>query len=236
LEYHHPGGLTKSLIHYADSLPSPYHTLEYPLGYLLSVYGSLYYNTGTTWELILSSNTSIGLGLYGLNGLVYGQPTSQSIQVTSLGVGIDPEYYGQPSITTVGTITEGTWNATLFLVPYGGTSQTYLQPNNILIGEGTNPVQDTRDAPVGDFVGTTDIQTLGNKTLVSPILAGTLKASSSAKLGNCTSKFGDLYAITSSSENVGIRLCAVDTTTQGIQFSNDIDRKKLVLYSEADDE
>jgi len=48
-------------------------------------------------------------------------------RITSTGgmnpvIDIDPAYVGQASITTVGTITTGTWNASVISLQYGGTS------------------------------------------------------------------------------------------------------------------
>lgn len=47
----------------------------------------------------------------------------------------------------------------------GGTGSTSLTAGNVLVGDGINPVQTTKAAPVGVFVGTTDTQTLTNKTI-----------------------------------------------------------------------
>lgn len=52
-------------------------------------------------------------------------------------------------------------------VPNGGTNRTTLTSNAVLIGNGINPVDTTKQAPIGDFVGTTDVQTLTNKTLAA---------------------------------------------------------------------
>ena len=58
-------------------------------------------------------------------------------------VDIDASYVGQTSITTLGTVTTGTWNATAVTVPYGGTGATSLTANGILIGNGTSAVSAT---------------------------------------------------------------------------------------------
>ena len=44
---------------------------------------------------------------------------------------------GSASITTVGTITSGTWNASTLTVPYGGTASTTLSANRLFVGNGT---------------------------------------------------------------------------------------------------
>lgn len=42
-----------------------------------------------------------------------------------------------PNLSTVGTITGGTWNASTLTVPYGGTGSTTLSSNQVLLGNGT---------------------------------------------------------------------------------------------------
>lgn len=52
-------------------------------------------------------------------------------------------------------------------VPYGGTGQITLNSGNVLVGNGVGPIQDSKVAPTGDFVGTTDTQILTNKTFTN---------------------------------------------------------------------
>jgi hypothetical protein len=47
---------------------------------------------------------------------------------------------GSASITTLGTVTTGTWNATTIGVPYGGTGDTSLTAHGVLLGEGASAV------------------------------------------------------------------------------------------------
>lgn len=47
----------------------------------------------------------------------------------------------QTQITQLGTITTGTWNASVIGVQYGGTGSTSFATNNLLIGNGTNPIE-----------------------------------------------------------------------------------------------
>jgi len=49
-------------------------------------------------------------------------------------------YTGSTQVTTLGTITTGTWNATPVTVPYGGTGDTTLTAHGVLLGEGTGSV------------------------------------------------------------------------------------------------
>lgn len=52
------------------------------------------------------------------------------------GGGVPSNYSGQTTITTLGTVTTGTWNATTVAVPYGGTGATTL--TGIIKGNGTS--------------------------------------------------------------------------------------------------
>jgi hypothetical protein len=50
-------------------------------------------------------------------------------------------------------------------VSKGGTGRTTLDSGKVLVGNGTGAVITTKDAPAGDFVGTTDVQVITNKTI-----------------------------------------------------------------------
>ncbi len=51
-------------------------------------------------------------------------------------VDIDVNYVGQASITTLGTVTTGTWNAGVIPTTYGGTGVNAFTANEILVGRG----------------------------------------------------------------------------------------------------
>lgn len=53
-------------------------------------------------------------------------------------------------------------------VTNGGTGKTSLDINRFLVGTGTDPVETTKVVPDGIVVGTSDVQTLTNKTLTAP--------------------------------------------------------------------
>ena len=56
----------------------------------------------------------------------------------------------------------------------GGTGVSTLGSGNVLVGAGTSPVTSAKAAPAGDFVGTTDTQTLSGKTINNVVLTGTV--------------------------------------------------------------
>ena len=66
-----------------------------------------------------------------------GDKTWQTISYSSIGAAPTA---GATSITTLGTITSGTWNATTIAVANGGTGASSLTANGVLIGNATNAV------------------------------------------------------------------------------------------------
>jgi hypothetical protein len=102
--------------------------------------------------------------------------TANRVKVSGTGVDIDPAYVGQTSITTVGTVTAGTWNGTTIGVANGGTGATSL--TGYVKGNGTGAMTASPTIP------SSAITTLGG-TLCIPtsVTGGTLvggKASFSA--------------------------------------------------------
>ena len=97
--------------------------------------------TAITWAQFSGAGTYTagdGLTLTGTTFAVGG--TSNRITVTADTVDIASTYVGQTSITTVGTIATGTWNATTIGVAKGGTGATTLTSNGIVYGNGTSAV------------------------------------------------------------------------------------------------
>lgn len=66
-------------------------------------------------------------------------------RITSTGgatpvIDIAATYVGQTSLTTLGTVTTGTWNATVIDVTYGGTGRATLTNHGVLVGAGTSAI------------------------------------------------------------------------------------------------
>lgn len=80
--------------------------------------------------------------------------TSDRITVNADSIDIATTYVGQSSITTVGTITTGTWNATTIGVEYGGTGVTTLASGEYVKGNGTGGLTTSATVPVADLDGT----------------------------------------------------------------------------------
>jgi hypothetical protein len=69
--------------------------------------------------------------------------TAGRISVSSDAIDIDSGYVGQNTITTLGTITTGTWDATTVAVTAGGTGVESFTDNGIVYGDGTNALDVT---------------------------------------------------------------------------------------------
>lgn len=69
--------------------------------------------------------------------------TTDRITVTANAVDIASTYAGQSTITTLGTVTTGTWSASTIVVGKGGTGATTFTANGIIYGNITDPLQVT---------------------------------------------------------------------------------------------
>jgi hypothetical protein len=90
-----------------------------------------------------------GLSLTGNTFAVVG--TANRITVGAGGVDIASTYVGQATITTLGTITTGTWNGTAIGVAYGGSGATSL--TGYLKGNGTSAFTASSTIPNTDISG-----------------------------------------------------------------------------------
>lgn len=64
-------------------------------------------------------------------------------------IDIDSAYVGQSSITTLGTVTTGTWNATAIGVTYGGTGLASYTIGDLLYASGATTIAKLADVAVG---------------------------------------------------------------------------------------
>ena len=68
-------------------------------------------------------------------------------------IDISTSYVGQNTITTLGTVTTGTWNAGVVGVVYGGTGLNTLTSRGIVFGNGTSPAGVTAASTIdGSFL------------------------------------------------------------------------------------
>ena len=83
-------------------------------------------------------STVAGDGLTLTSGVLAVGGTSNRITVTADAIDIASTYVGQTSITTLGTITTGTWNGTAIGTGYGGTGLTTYATGDLLYASATD--------------------------------------------------------------------------------------------------
>jgi hypothetical protein len=81
------------------------------------------------------ASTVAGDGLTYTNGVLDIGGTADRITVNADSIDIASTYVGQSSITTLGTITTGTWNGTTIGVAYGGTGLASYTYGDLLVGD-----------------------------------------------------------------------------------------------------
>jgi hypothetical protein len=90
----------------------------------------------STDTLQLASSVA-GDGLTYLSGVLAIGGTSDRISVSSDAIDIAATYVGQSSITTLGTISTGTWQGTTIGVAYGGTGLTSYAVGDLIVANGS---------------------------------------------------------------------------------------------------
>src|SRR6056300_1937464 len=88
-------------------------------------------------ELQLKSSVA-GDGLTYSSGVIDVVGTSNRIDVSANAIDISTSYVGQTTITTLGTITTGTWNGDVIDEIYGGTGLNSYTTGDILYASGSN--------------------------------------------------------------------------------------------------
>jgi hypothetical protein len=84
------------------------------------------------------ASTVAGDGLTYTSGVLDVVGTANRISVTANAVDIASTYVGQNTITTLGTISTGTWQGTVVAETYGGTGQSAYAKGDLLYASGTN--------------------------------------------------------------------------------------------------
>jgi len=84
------------------------------------------------------ANTVAGDGLTYTNGVLDVVGTTNRISVSANAIDISTSYVGQISITTLGTISTGTWQGTSIGAIYGGTGQTTYSKGDLLYASASN--------------------------------------------------------------------------------------------------
>lgn len=168
-----------------------------------------------------------GLTLTGTTFAVGG--TSGRISVSADAIDIDASYVGQSSITTVGTITTGTWNGSTIDVANGGTGATTLASGEYLKGNGTGAVSSSATIPVGDLDGTVAVNQGGT--------GATTAAGARSNLG-ATTKYAESNAEITPGSNIATwtvthNLNTSDTTVSVRDLGDDMEVVVDVEHTDA---
>lgn len=114
-------------------------------GWVLTTDGTITLgSTNLTFVQFSSAGQSIaGNGLTKAGNTIDVVGTADRITANADSVDIASTYAGQTSITTLGTITTGTWDATTVAVTAGGTGQESFTDNGVIYGNGTSALDVT---------------------------------------------------------------------------------------------
>lgn len=157
---------------------------------------------GTTWDKV--DNTDAVSSVNGAIGAVSLTGTSNRLSVSGTVFDIDAAYIGQSSITTLGTITTGTWTGSSISTTYTDAKiKTVTGTSNRLTvaGTSTDPTFDISTS----YVGQATITTLG--TIATGVWQGTTVGAVYGGTGQTTVTTGDL--LYGSASNVWSKLAAV---------------------------
>jgi hypothetical protein len=94
------------------------------------------------------------LNLFGTTNRIVTNITGETVTFN-----IDPNYVGQSTITTLGTVTTGTWNGTAIAANHGGTGQTAYAVGDILYADTTNTLAKLSDVAAGSYLRSGGVST-----------------------------------------------------------------------------
>jgi len=92
----------------------------------------------TTGGTLQVNSTIAGNGLTYTSGIIDVVGTTNRISVTADAIDISSSYVGQNTITTLGTVTTGTWNAVAVAAQYGGTGVGSYSKGDLLYAGSTS--------------------------------------------------------------------------------------------------
>lgn len=92
-------------------------------------------------DTLSSSRSVINTNFANLNSSKMEAATTSVSSITSL-----------PNLSTIGTIVSGIWNGSIIPALYGGTGQSYITPNKILLGNGSGALATTTGGTDGQLL------------------------------------------------------------------------------------
>jgi len=94
----------------------------------------------STSTALAANPSDCGADTYATTIAASGNLTCSTVSNAGLAGSIAASKLVGTDIATLGTITSGTWTATAISAAYGGTGASTLTANNVILGNGTNPV------------------------------------------------------------------------------------------------
>jgi len=162
--------------------------------------------TAMPWSQFSGAGTYLaGDGLQLIGNTFSVKANGTTLDVSASGVKISDTYAGQTSITTLGTIATGTWNATTIAVNKGGTGLTSYTVGDLIYASGPTTLSPLNDAATGNALISGGLATaptwgkIGLTTHVSgtlPIANGGTNATATPTAGAVAYGNGTAYAFT----------------------------------------
>ena len=163
--------------------------------------------TAITWTQFSGAGSYLagnGLQLIGNTFSVLANGTT--INVSASGIKISDNYAGQSTITTVGTLTAGTWNANTIAAAYGGTGLSSYTTGDLIVASGSTALTQISDVATGNVLLSGGVGVapsygkVGLTTHVSgilPIANGGTNSNATATAGAVAYGTGTAYAFNS---------------------------------------
>jgi hypothetical protein len=117
-------------------------TVNADSGWVVSTDGAITLGT-TNFDFVQFSGAgqiTAGNGLTKDGNIINAAGTTNRISVGADAIDIHANYVGQNSITTLGAVTTGSWEATDVAVAHGGTGLSTITVNGVMYGSGTSAV------------------------------------------------------------------------------------------------
>ena len=115
------------------------------------------------------ASTVAGNGLTYNSGVLDVNGTADRITISADAIDISATYVGQSSITTLGTVSTGTWNGTTIGTAYGGTGRTSYNAFDLLVGNIGTGLATLALGAAGKFL---QVNSAGNELIYADIDGG----------------------------------------------------------------
>ncbi len=136
--------------------------------------------------------------------------------ITTLSTGAFAPYSGSTSITQLGTVVTGTWNANTITVAKGGTGNTSLAAGYVLIGAGTTAINALAPGTSGNVLTSNGSAWVSSAPAGGGLTIGTTSITSGTSGRVLYDNGGTLGEMTTSGSGTQLALATSPTFTTGI--------------------